>query len=205
MGEMFEGKRLEFCSILKKGLGLNEKEANQSIDRVIDTFVYYAGFCDKYSSVMGSSNAINSSYTSATEPEALGVVAVIESDKFCLERLIDGICSPLVTGNGVVVVLGKGCPSILAPLAEVFATSDLPKGVVNLLTGRIDSLHKVIGGHHEVDGVYYLHENEDFLHSIKVLGSTHLKRVHHSLPTQSIEPIVAFTEFKTVWQPSELR
>ncbi|MFT4553198.1 MAG: acyl-CoA reductase-like NAD-dependent aldehyde dehydrogenase [Chlamydiales bacterium] len=200
--EMTEGKREEFLALFKETLGLDQKKANAMVDKAVDTFVYYAGFCDKYQQVLGSVNPINGPYHNFTTPDAVGVVALIDSDKFCFGDLVDRICSVLVGGNSVVALLSSGCPAVIAPLAEVVATSDVPAGTVNLLCGKLDELYEVIGGHHEVRSVSYQNENEEFLHRIKELGVENLKRI---VPPEDSEPslkkISNFIEYKSVWHP----
>lgn len=200
MAEMAEGKRQEFQYLFSEGLGMDLSQASKSVDQALDTLVYYAGFCDKYTQILGAINPINGPFHSTTVPKPMGVVALVDSDKFCFASLLDRICSILVGGNSVVALLGKGCPAVLAPLSEVFATSDIPSGTVNLLTGNLGELHEVMGGHHEVRAVSYQNENLECYHKIKELGAGNLKRVilpDHS--AASLHKIAAFVEYQSMW------
>ena len=202
MAEMTEGKRGEFSQLFQDVLGVDSKQANQMVDEGIDTFVYYAGFCDKYQQLSGAMNPINGPFHNFTTPDAMGVVALVEPDKFSFSKLIDDLCSILVGGNSAVVLLSKECPAVLAPLAEVFATSDLPAGVINLLTGHLEELHSFIGSHREVRAINYQNENSKFLHEMKLEGVENMKRVvgpkSHG---QSLDLIYNFIEQKTIWHP----
>lgn len=202
MAEMTEGKRDEFAKLFQDVLGYDEKRAQAEVSGAIDSFVYYAGFCDKYPQMIGAVNPVNAPFHNFTTPEATGVVTLIDSDNFSFEKLVDRICSLITSGNAVVVLLGKGCPAVLAPLAEVFATSDLPAGVVNLLTGFLSELKDFVGTHMDVKSISYHNENMDIFHQLKVDGVTNMKRVVKGRAnTQSLENILDFVEYKTVWHP----
>jgi acyl-CoA reductase-like NAD-dependent aldehyde dehydrogenase len=202
MAEMAEGKRVEFQELFKDTLGLNVEKASAMVDEALDTFVYYAGFCDKYQQVLGAVNPVNGPYHNFTTADSVGVVTLIDSDKFCFADLVDRLCSILASGNSVVALLSAGCPGIIGPLSEVFATSDLPAGTVNLLSGDLEELHEVIGGHHEVRSISYQNENEEFLHRIKELGVENLKRIMSPESKEpSLKKIANFVEYKSVWHP----
>ena len=203
MAEMLEGKKLEFTELFKQSFNLSESEAEKSVDKGIDAFVYFAGFCDKYQQLSGSVNNINGPYHNFTTPDHVGVVAYVDSDEFNFERLCASLASIIAGGNSVVALLGTGCPAVLAPLAEVFATSDLPGGVINLLTGSVDELHEHIGSHMEVRSVNYQNENLEALKAIKLMGATNMKRViyKHREEPLCLEAILDHVEFKSVWHP----
>lgn len=202
MAEMCEGKRLEFTTIFEECLGKSKEEANKMIDEAIDTFVYYAGFCDKYQQVTGAVNPVNGPFHNFTTPEPVGMTALIDGDDFDFARLVDNICSILVGGNGTVVLLGKGCPAVLAPLSEVFATSDLPAGVVNLLTGHLDELKEFIASHREVRSISFQNNREDVFFDMKEISTDNMKRmVPHHANCKSLDNILKYVEYKTVWHP----
>lgn len=202
MAEMLEGKREEFETLFQETLGHDKKEAKSCVDAGRDAFVYYAGFCDKFQQVTGSVNNVNCSYHNFSTPEAVGVVSLIESDKFNFEKLCASLASILVGGNSVVALLGAGCPAVLAPLAEVFATSDLPAGVINLLTGDVHELYEFIAGHREVRSINYQHDDKKILAVLKRKGAENMKRFSVApKDILSLEAIQNHIEIKTVWHP----
>lgn len=202
MAEMTEGKRIEFVELFKNALGKTEAQANKMVDEGIDTFVYYSGFCDKYQQVMGAVNPVAGPFHNFTTPEATGVVTLIDEDEFDFARLIDHVCAILVGGNSVVALLGTGCPAVLAPLAEVFKTSDLPGGVVNLLTGDLDEIKSFIGTHLEVRAISFQNKREDIYHEMRIAAIDNMKRIVPRREGQrSLDLILDFVEAKTVWHP----
>jgi acyl-CoA reductase-like NAD-dependent aldehyde dehydrogenase len=202
MAEMMEGKRDEFANVLIEGLGLKKERAHFDIDAAIDSFVYYAGFSDKYSQLIGAINPVQSSHHNFTVPEPVGVVAHFDNEVFSLEKLCSRLASIIVSGNSVVTLLSSQCPAILAPLSEVFATSDLPGGVINFLTGHRDELYKHIGSHREVRSIVLDEENHEFFHSLRELGVDNMKRVIGTRTEHnSLEAIKDCLEFKTAWHP----
>ena len=145
MAEMTEGKRGEFVEILKSTLGYSDSDANKSVDEAIDAFVYYSGWCDKFSQVIGSVNPVAGPHHNFTGTEPVGVVTLIGSEKFNLKELVVMMAAIMTSGNTLVVLMPQEGAAVIGALAEVFMTSDLPKGVVNLLSGDTQELYKVIG------------------------------------------------------------
>lgn len=202
MAEMCEGKREEFSKLFIETLGLSDKEANAQVDQAIDAFVYYSGFCDKYQQLIGAVNPINGPFHNFTTPEALGVVAIIDEEDFHFGKLTDRICSVICSGNSAIVLLTNQCPAVLAPLAEVFATSDLPAGVVNLLTGKLDELKEHVGTHLDILGISFHHKDQEILNQLKSDATQNMKRVIKGREnTRSLENILDFVEYKTIWHP----
>lgn len=202
MAEMLEGKKEEFANLFSDVLGVNEQEAQKMVSQGRDAFVYYAGFCDKFSQLTGAVNTINGPHHNFSTPEPMGVVTYIEGNTFDFERLCATISAVLAGGNSTVVLLGKGCPAVLSLLAEVFATSDLPAGVVNLLTGDVGELYEHIASHREVRGIHYQGEDQKMLHDIKKLGVNNMKRIVVSRQQcLGLQPIIDHVEFKSVWHP----
>lgn len=202
MAEMAEGKRHEFVSLLKDTLGVSDKEANKQVDEAIDAFIYYAGFADKFQQMSAAVNPVAGPHHSFTTPDPVGIVALICESHFDFGRLVSNIASVSASGNSLVVVLGPECPAILQPLAEVFATSDLPKGAINLLTGHLKELYPHIGSHMEIRSVSCQNEDTEILYEIKKLGTSNMKRVVPRYENvDSLKAITDFVEFKTVWHP----
>lgn len=202
MAEMTEGKRGEFCDLFKNVLGVTQQQANKMISDACDTFIYYAGFCDKYQQLIGSINPINGPFHNFSTPEPIGVVTLIDNDEYNFSKTVDHICSILVGGNSVIVLLGNTCPAVLAPLAEVFATSDLPAGTINLLTGKLSELSQTIATHHEVRSISFQNTNKNIYHDMKAASIDNMKRIIGlSNHEKSLQNILNFIEIKTVWHP----
>ncbi|KAA3659860.1 MAG: aldehyde dehydrogenase family protein [Calditrichaeota bacterium] len=202
MAEMLEGKRSEFVDTFVETLGYSQDEADNAVDEGIDAFVYYAGFADKYQQVIGAVNPVSGPHHNFTTPEPVGVVAMLGSDKFHFGQLISRIASIVCSGNTLVLLLAEKGAAILAPLAEVFATSDLPGGVINLLTGFLDELYIHMASHMEVDSICCEFTEGEITAKVKEEAVHNLKRV---VVTPRIEPglqsVLDFVELKTVWHP----
>jgi acyl-CoA reductase-like NAD-dependent aldehyde dehydrogenase len=202
MAEMTEGKRMEFETLFMDALGKTQGEAKEMVDSAIDTFVYYAGFCDKYHQVAGSINPVSGPFHNFTHIEGVGVTTLIEDDQFDFTNLIDSICSIITGGNSVIVLLGEGCPAVLGPLAEVFATSDVPGGTINILSGHLEELRDFIAEHREVRSVSFQSSRDDVFHDMKLKSTDNMKRMVPRHKNQKcLENILSFVEYKTVWHP----
>jgi acyl-CoA reductase-like NAD-dependent aldehyde dehydrogenase len=202
MAEMMEGKRPEFLEILTRAFALNIKDASQQIDGAIDALVYYAGFADKYQQLMGSVNPVSGPHHNFTSAEAVGLVTLICDDKLDLTKITADIAAIISSGNSVVAILPDQSGVLLAALAEVFATSDLPKGVINLLSGSVDELKNFIGSHMEVDAISYQGRNTEIMSELRTLGVENMKRITgRQLHTENLENILNYVEYKTVWHP----
>lgn len=129
VAEMIEGKKEEFIDLFKTTMGMTKTQATNAVELGRDAFVYYAGFCDKFQQVIGSINCVSGPFHNFSSPTAMGVVTLVESDEFDFQNLCASLAAIIASGNTVVAILGQSCPSVLAPLAEVLATSDLPGGL----------------------------------------------------------------------------
>lgn len=207
MAEMAEGKRAEFSEVLEIAQGYTTQKAQEAVDQVIDAFVYYSGFADKYQQLIGSINPVAGPHHNFTTPEAVGVVAALFEGELHLGSLVAELCAIICSGNTVVALLPEKGAAILAPLSEVFATSDLPKGVVNLLSGSRNELWQQFGNHMEVQSLGYQGTDTQILSELKVLACDNMKRLIH-IPASargshlSLERILNYVEHKTVWHPS---
>lgn len=204
MAEMTEGKRTEFVQLLAATLGFSVDKANKEIDQAIDSFVYYAGFCDKFTQLASCVNPINGPFSNVSFPEPTGVTCLITEHNFSLGRITAQISAILCGGNSVIVVLEEEseCPAIIAPLAEVLATSDLPNGVVNLITASGKEVFEVMASHMDVRAFSMQNKDAAMIKRLQELATENLKRVvlprdnHHSL-----DAILDTVEIKTIWQP----
>lgn len=202
MAEMTEGKREEFIEVLSQTLGYTKIAANKAVDEAIDAFVYFAGFADKYQQLVGAVNPVSGPHHNFTSSEPVGVVSLIGDSKFNLGRLVAQIAAIIASGNAVVVLMADEGAATLAPLSEVFATSDLPKGVVNLLTGDLLELYSQIGSHMEVNSLSYQGTNKKILGELKEMAAGNMKRVIPQMKDMlCLEHLLQYVEYKTVWHP----
>lgn len=202
MAEMCEGKRDEFASVLCYTQGLKSEEAQNAVDEAIDAFVYYAGYADKYQQVIGNINPVSGPHHCFTSADPVGVVAVLFDESSTLGEIAAGISSIICSGNTAVVLLPGVTGALLAPLAEVFATSDLPKGVVNLLTGFVAELAPHFGSHMEVQALSVQIKDEALLTKLKTAGAENLKRVSSRMQERlALTNILEHVEYKTIWHP----
>jgi acyl-CoA reductase-like NAD-dependent aldehyde dehydrogenase len=192
IAEMLESRRSEFVE-----LSTGAKEVDRSIDRL----VWYAGWADKLSQVLGSSNPVAGPYFNFTFPEPTGVVGILAPDEPPLAGLVSRIAPAIVGGNTTVVVASEPHPLAAVELAEVLATSDVPRGVVNLLTGHRDELAPWLAGHMDVNALD-LAGADGQRKELEELAAQNVKRVVRGAPDdQSPWEIAAFLELKTVWHP----
>ena len=202
MAEMMESKRHEFTEILTLTLGYNKIAANKAVDEAIDAFVYYAGWTDKYQQVIGAVNPVSGPHHNFTTPEPVGVVGMIAGEDFNLGTLCARIASVISSGNTLIVLMSATGGAILAPLAEVFATSDLSKGVINLLTGHIPELYKQFGTHMELNSLSCPESESEILGELKSMAVENMKRVAPFKGSGlDLDNVLQFVEFKTVWHP----
>jgi len=192
VAEMMEARTEELAELSS---GLEEVEA--AIDRV----VWYAGLSDKLAQVIGSSNPVAGPYFNFTVPEPTGVVAVLAPEEPALLGLVTRLAPVLVGGNAAVVVASESQPLAAIELAEVLATSDVPGGVVNILTGQREELAPVLASHMDVNAID-LAGADGLGPELERLAAENVKRVvHGAADAQSPWEVASFLELKTVWHP----
>lgn len=202
MAEMAESKRAEFIETLTVTAGLSEKQAEEQLDLAIDAFLYYAGFSDKFQQMIGAVNPVAGPHHCFTTSEPVGVVALVFDATTDFSRAVSELSAIISSGNSLVVLLPEKIAAVLAPLAEVFATSDLPKGVVNLLTGELSELSKHFATHMEIQCLSYQGTDEALLTEYKSSGANNMKRiVRSSTEPLALETLLNYVEYKTVWHP----
>lgn len=234
MAEMMEGKREEFAAALASGWSGSpsrtktpgsESRATRELDASIDRLVAFAGWADKYAQVLGCNNAVAGPYYNFTVPEPTGVVAVVAPDEPALLGLIALLAPVVCAGNTCVVVAGHGAAANLAAviLGEVFATSDVPAGVINILTGERDELVPVVASHRDIDAVHAAGVSDAHRATLREGAAENVKRVtvrevasggkaakgsgsavdfFDTEACQSPWWIEPFVEMKTIWHPS---
>jgi acyl-CoA reductase-like NAD-dependent aldehyde dehydrogenase len=192
IAEMLEARRAEFAEL---------STGPEEVDRSIDRLVWYAGWADKLTQVLGSSNPVAGPYFNFTVPEPTGVVAVLAPEQPPLAGLISRLAPVIIGGNTAVVIASEGSPLAAVELAEVLATSDVPGGVVNLLTGPREELAPILAGHMDVNAID-LAGADGQSEELERLAADNVKRVvHGSADEQSPWEIASFLELKTVWHP----
>ena len=192
LAEMMEARTTDLAAVCS-----GKKEVEAAIDRV----VWYAGWADKLAQVIGSSNPVAGPYFNFSVPEPTGVVALLAPDEPALGGLVSRLAPALVGGNAVVAVASETHPLAAIELAEAIATSDVPGGVVNILTGYRDELAPVLAGHMDVNALDLSGSNGQVA-ELERLAADNVKRVvHGNADEQSPWAIASFLELKTVWHP----
>jgi len=192
IAEMLEARRAEFAELCS---------GPQEVERSIDRLVWYAGWADKIAQVLGSSNPVAGPYFNFTVPEPTGVVGILAPEEPALAGLVSRLAPAIVGGNAVVAVTSEGSPLAAVELAEVLATSDVPGGVVNLITGRREELAPVLAGHMDVNALDLAGADGEVA-ELERLAADNVKRVVRGAPDeQSPWEVAAFLELKTVWHP----
>ena len=192
IAEMLESRRSEFTEL---------SSGTDEVDRSIDRLVWYAGWADKLAQVLGSSNPVAGPYFNFTVPEPTGVVGILAPDEPPLAGLVSRVAPAIVGGNTTVVVASETHPLAAVELAEVLATSDVPGGVVNLLTGHREELAPWLAGHMDVNAID-LAGADGQVEELERLAAENVKRVvRGAADDQSPWEIASFLELKTVWHP----
>ena len=191
LAEMVESRRVDLGAVCS---GAAE------IDDAIDRIVWYAGWADKLSQVLGSANPVAGPYFNFTIPEPTGVVVLLAPDEPALGGLVSRLAPALVGGNAVVALASETHPLAAIELAEAVATSDVPPGVVNVLTGRRDELAPVLAAHMDVNAIDVTGANGDTA-ELERAAAENVKRVVRQSEEQSPWEIAKFLELKTVWHP----
>jgi acyl-CoA reductase-like NAD-dependent aldehyde dehydrogenase len=209
VAEVLEGRKAQFVDEIVQQTGASASVATAEVDEAIDRWVWYAGWCDKFAQVAGNGNPVAGPYFNISVPEPTGVVAVIAPQDTALLGLVSAIAPALVTGNTVVAVASQRYPLSAISLAEVIATSDVPGGAVNILTGSPAELAPWLASHPEVHGLDLVGAGDLDWVDLQMAAAETLTRV--LAPEQgpdaaapSLERITAFTETKTVWHPKSL-
>lgn len=208
VAEILEGRKLQFIEELNLQ-GISEKAAEAEVQQSIDRLVHYAGWCDKYSQLFSSVNPVASSHFNFSVPEPTGVVSVIAPEKSGLLGLVSVIAPVIAGGNVCVVLASESLPLCAVTFSEVLATSDLPGGVVNILTGTSAELHDHFSSHMDVNAVIYCRDNQEEIKKIGENASLNVKRNFiwnkDWVKDESQNPylIMDLQEIKTTWHPIE--
>lgn len=202
IAEMMEGRRDQFAKEISVIDGIALTEAKKEVIEAIDRWVWYAGWSDKLSVLAGSTNSVSGPFYNFTIPEPMGVVGSIAPEENSLLGLVDAIAPIIVSGNTCIALASSRAPLSAITFAEVMATSDLPHGVCNILTGKKEELAPWFASHMDINGLDISGVTEPSLVSdIKTAGAQNLKRIHSFGRGQNPQRILAFMEAKTIWHP----
>ncbi len=200
IAEMLEGRRAQFVDEIVLVTGATKSKAEKEVTDSVDRLVWYAGWSDKLSSLSGALNPVAGPYYNFTVPESMGVIAAIAPEVPSLLGLIDAIAPIIVGGNTVVVLASTKAPLSAMSFAEVIATSDVPAGVINILTGKKDEIAPWMASHMDIDGFDISGLAAKSHGAIRIAGAENLKRIY-SFKSADPGRILAFLENKTVWHP----
>jgi acyl-CoA reductase-like NAD-dependent aldehyde dehydrogenase len=204
IAELLEGRRAQFVEEIIAVEGGTSAVANRQVDAAIDTWVWYAGWADKYVQVAGNANPVSGPYFNLSTPEPTGVVALIAPSDSLL-GLVSVLAPALVSGNAVVVIASEIAPLCAISLAEILGASDVPGGVVNILTGSAAEIAPWLASHADVNALDLTGADAIDWVDLQIAAADTLKRVRPPGDfSRSLERIVAFTETKTVWHTKSL-
>ena len=208
MAEMLEGRAESFEELLRETRERTAAAARSEVRAAIDRLVYYAGWSDKYVALLGTVNPVASSYFDFSVPEPTGVVGIVAPETPDLLGMVSHLAPVIVSGNAAVVLLSEKYPLASLELAEILATSDLPAGVANLISGRKDELVPHLARHMDVNAIADAGGSKALSKSIAEDGAVNVKRVKRYAiadyfveDSQGLDFIEAFTETKTTWHP----
>jgi acyl-CoA reductase-like NAD-dependent aldehyde dehydrogenase len=207
VAEVMEGRRDQFIADVQAAEGLGDKKSARVVDSAIDRMVWYAGWADKYAQVLGNTNPVAGPYFNFTIPEPTGVVAAVAPQNSSLLGLVSVIAPIVVTGNALIVIASTKCPIPAITLTEVFATADVPNGVINVLTGDPAEIAPWLASHGDVNAIDLTGvTNQDLAKQLEIEAAGTVKRVKRPaqpnwLATPDLGRLTSFVETKTVWHP----
>ncbi|WP_243056891.1 aldehyde dehydrogenase family protein [Nocardioides sp. SR21] len=210
IAEVMEDRRPQFVQAVVQSEGLSASKAEKVVDEAIDRLVWYAGWADKITQVIGNANPVAGPFFNLSTPEPTGVVAVLAPQESSLLGLIGVVAPAIVTGNTVVVVSSCDRPLPAVTFSEVLATSDVPGGVVNILTGSAATVGPWLASHMDVNALDLtgIAGDSALATDLEVAAADNLKRVRRAPaaePDWTLDPgldaMTAFLETKTVWHP----
>ena len=209
IAEMLETRKAQFIQELTQQ-GSTAKAAEAEVDLSVDRLVYYAGWCDKYQQLFGSINPVATSHFNFSVPEPTGVVSILAAQESSLISLVNAIAPVIAGGNTCVVLASESKPLCAVTFAEVLNSSDVPGGVVNILTGKVSELHTHFANHMDVNATVYYGSDESVIKTIQELATLNVKRVFihnkgNGADTNAQSPyhILDTQEIKTTWHPIE--
>ncbi len=210
LGEVMEARRAELASEIERGLGLARQEARDEVATSVDRVISFAGWADKYQSLLASSNPVAGPHFNFSVPEPMGVVAIVAPLRPSLLGLVSAILPVIVSGNTCVVLASEDDPRTAVTFCECLATSDLPGGVVNVLTGKVKEVAPHLARHMEVLALDLWLDDAELLKELETLAVATVKRVKkHAVAgidfgderLAGLASLTPFLETKTFWHP----
>jgi len=206
VAELLEGRQAQFAAEVRSAEGLGARQAEAVVDVAIDRGVWYAGWAHKIAQVRGTANPVAGPYFNFSVPEPAGVVAVIAPETSSLLGFVSVVAPAVVTGNTVVALASERCPLPAVSLTEVLATSDVPGGVINVLTGRTAEVAPWLASHMDVNAIDLTGAPAEMAGDLAVAAAENLKRVLRPRADDWTQPpgltrMLAYLETKTVWHP----
>ncbi|MFJ7155613.1 aldehyde dehydrogenase family protein [Streptomyces sp. NPDC101118] len=208
IAEMLEGRRDQFVREVGEAEGLSKSKAGAVVDAAIDRWVWYAGWTDKIGQVVGGANPVAGPFFNLSTPEPTGVVTVVAPQDSSFLGLVSVVAPVIATGNTAVVIASEKSPLPALSLGEVLATSDLPGGVVNILSGKAAEMGPHLAAHQDVNAIDLAGADAALAKDLEVAAADNLKRVLRPQPVDdwAADPgtkrMTAFLETKTVWHPT---
>ncbi|MER6149613.1 aldehyde dehydrogenase family protein [Streptomyces hirsutus] len=208
VAEMLEGRREQFASEVADAEGLSQAQAAAQVDAAVDRWVWYAGWTDKIAQIVGGGNPVAGPFFNLSSPEPTGVVTVLAPQESSFLGLVSVLAPVIATGNTAVVIASEKAPLPALSLGEVLATSDVPGGVVNILSGRTAEIAAPLAAHQDVNAIDLAGADEALAKELEITAADNLKRVLRPQPvddwaaTPGTDRMTAFLETKTVWHPT---
>ncbi|MFI8961222.1 aldehyde dehydrogenase family protein [Streptomyces sp. NPDC053493] len=208
VAEMLEGRKGQFVHEVAAAEGLSKNKAAEVVEAAIDRWVWYAGWTDKIAQVVGGANPVAGPYFNLSTPEPTGVVTVVAPQESSFLGLVSVIAPVIATGNTAVVIASEKAPLPALSLGEVLATSDLPGGVVNILSGKAAEMGPHLAAHLDVNAIDLTGADTDLARDLEIAAADNLKRVLRPRRAEdfTVSPgtdrMTAFLETKTVWHPT---
>ncbi|MEV5381180.1 aldehyde dehydrogenase family protein [Streptomyces nondiastaticus] len=207
VAEMLEGRRDQFVAEVADAEGLSKAKAAAQVDAAIDRWVWYAGWTDKIGQITGATNPVAGPFFNVSSTEPTGVVAVLAPQESSFLGLVSVIAPAIATGNTVVVVASEKAPLPALSLGEVLATSDVPGGVVNVLSGRTAEIAPSLAAHQDVNAIDLAGADAELAKELEIAAADNLKRVLRPQPVDwaaapGTDRMTAFLETRTVWHPT---
>ncbi|KIF68278.1 aldehyde dehydrogenase [Streptomyces sp. AcH 505] len=207
VAEMLEGRRDQFVREVAEAEGLSKPKATAVVDATIDRWVWYAGWTDKIGQIVGGANPVAGPFFNLSTPEPTGVVTVLAPQDSSFLGLVSVLAPVIATGNTALVIASERAPLPALSLGEVLATSDVPGGVVNVLSGRTAELAAPLAAHQDVNAIDLAGADETLAKELEIAAADNLKRVLRPaaedwLSDPGTHRMTAFLETKTVWHPT---
>ncbi|HEY5340517.1 MAG TPA: aldehyde dehydrogenase family protein [Candidatus Aquilonibacter sp.] len=212
LAEMMEARRDELTERVREGAELSPLEAEHEVTAAIDRTVWYAGWCDKYAALLSTRNPVGGPHFNFSCAEPMGVVVAAAPDRPALLGLVSVLLPPIVAGNAVVALASEFDPRTAIVFAEALATSDVPAGVVNILTGYRAEIVPVMAKHMDVNAIVIPHADPQLRADTERDAAENVKRVRtyparsrdewFAPAAQSLDDIASYCEIKTIWHPA---